>query len=88
MAGSELWRIWWLLGIPVGLAASALVLAAEELRLAGHAGTGNLLDIARLAVYWFWCRLAWRCSGNVGNPVWAVLSKGALAAGLVVTVLT
>jgi len=64
------------------------VLGAEELRGAEWHGTGNLLDIARLAVYWYWCRLAWKCSQNVDNPVWTPLSKTALAAGLVATVLT
>jgi hypothetical protein len=88
MPGSELWKIWWLWGIPVAWIAIVLVLAAEHLRIAGHASAGDLLDIARLAVYWYWCRLAWKCSGNVGNPVWTLLSKGALAAGLFVTVLT
>jgi len=88
MPGSELWKVWWLWGIPVAWITSALVLAAEEVRIAGFPGTGNLLDIARLAVYWYWCRLAWRCSGNVGNAVWTFLSKGTLATGLLVTVLT
>jgi hypothetical protein len=67
---------------------TALVLAAEELRLAGHPSWGDLCDIARLAVYWFWCRLAWRCAGNAGNLLWTLLAKAALGAGLVATVLT
>ena len=67
---------------------SALVLAAEESRVAGHHSLGNLLDLARLAVYWFWCRQAWRCSANAGNPAWNFLSKTALAAGFVLTVFT
>ena len=67
---------------------SALVLLAEELRIGGMHSAGNLLDVARLAVYWFWCRMAWKCSSNVGHPAWKLLSKGALAAGFVITVLT
>ena len=74
--------------MPAAWATSALVLGAEFAREAGLHGTGNLLDVARLAVYWYWCRLAWRCSGNVGNPLWTLLSKAALAAGLVATALT
>jgi hypothetical protein len=69
-------------------ATSALVLAAEQLRIAEWHGTGNLLDVARLAVYWFWCRMAWRCSANARNPAWKLLSKAALAAGFVLTVFT
>ena len=66
---------------------SALVLGAEAFRGEGLHGMGDLFDVARLAVYWSWCRLAWHASGNVGNPVWTPLSKVALAAGLVVNVL-
>ena len=69
-------------------ATSALVLGAEAFRGEGLHGMGDFLDVTRLAVYWFWCRLAWFASGNVGNPIWTLLSKAALAAGLVVTVLT
>ena len=88
MAGSEAWKICWLWGIPVAWIATALLLAAEQLRLSGLSAAGDLLDVARLAVYWFWCRLAWRASGNVGNPFRTLLAKAALSAGLVVTVLT
>ena len=84
----ELWHRWWFWAIPVAWAATGLVLAAEEFRLAGWSSTGDLLDVVRLAIYWFWCRLAWECAGNAGNPFWTLLSKGALAGGLVVTVLT
>lgn len=83
MAGSELWKIWWLWGIPVAWIATALLLGAEHSRLEGRPAVGDALDIARLAVYWFWCRLAWRCSGNVGNPLWTPLTKAALGAGCV-----
>ena len=67
---------------------SALVLGAEVLREADLHGAGNLLDVARLALYWQWCRLAWRCSANVANPLWTPLARSALAAGLVATAFT
>jgi hypothetical protein len=86
-AGEKLWKVWWLWGIPTAWAASALVLAAEELRVAGWHSTGSLLDVARLAVYWAWCRLAWQSSGNLGNTCCTLLSRSALATGLVATVL-
>jgi hypothetical protein len=88
MAGSEHWKIWWLWGMPVAWGASALLLAAEGLRNSGLPATADLLDIVRLAVYWFWCRLAWHCAGNLGSRLPAFFSKTALSAGLVVTVLT
>jgi hypothetical protein len=86
-AEEKLWKVWWLWGVPVAWLTSTLLLAAEELRIGGWHSTGNLLDVARLAVYWYWCRLAWRCSGNVGNPLWTLASKAALAMGLVATAL-
>ena len=84
----KLWKVWWLWGVPVAWITSALVLAAEHARMTGLHGWGDLLDVARLATYWFWCRLAWKCSSNAGNPLWTLLSKTALAAGLVATVLS
>jgi hypothetical protein len=88
LQGNELWKAWWLWGIPVAWITIALVLAAEECHLAGLHTLGNLLDVARLAVYWFWCRMAWKCSANVDHPAWSYLSKGALAAGFVAMVFT
>jgi len=84
--GDRLWKIWWLWGVPLAWITTALILGAEATREAGHPGWGNLLDVARIAVYWFWCRMAWKCSSNVDHPAWNVLSKGALAAGFVATV--
>ncbi|MFY9314362.1 MAG: hypothetical protein WAO95_02235 [Burkholderiales bacterium] len=66
-------------------ATSALVLGAEAFREEGLHGTGNLLDVVRLALYWYWCRLAWQCSANVGHPAWTMLSRAALASGLLLT---
>lgn len=83
----KLWRVWWLWGIPTAWAASALIVAAESMRNAGYHGGGDVLDVARLAVYWVWMRLAWRRSGNVDNRLWTALARIALAAGLVVNAL-
>jgi hypothetical protein len=87
-ASQELWKVWWLWGIPLALITSALVLGGETAREARLHSLGNLLDVVRLALYWFWCRMAWKCSANVDHPAWNVLSKGALAAGFVATVFT
>ena len=78
----------WLCGIPLAWLVTALILGAEYFRLHEMPVGGDLLDVLRLAVYWFWCRLAWQCAGNVSDPLWTPLSKAALAAGLVATVLT
>jgi len=87
-AREKLWKVWWLWGIPVAWATTALVLAAEFVREAGLHAWGDLCDVLRLAIYWFWCRLAWQCSTNVNSPVWTVISRFALAGGLVATVLS
>jgi hypothetical protein len=79
----RLWWVWWLWGVPVAWTASALVIAADTTRTAGYHNTGAILDIARLALYWWWMRLAWKCSGNVNNRIWTVLSRVLLSLGLV-----
>jgi len=82
-AGKEsLWKVW-LAGIPVVCAAAALLVLAEELRLAGHHASGAFLDVARLLLYLAWFHLAWRCSDNVRSRLWTVLARVAISAGLV-----
>jgi hypothetical protein len=83
----KLWRIWWLWGIPTAWIASALILVAESARDAGYSSGGDFLDVARLALYWWWMRLAWKCARNVENPFWTPMSRAVLALGLVVNVL-
>jgi hypothetical protein len=79
----KLWRVWWLWGIPAAWLASALILFAEAARQAGHPGWGDLLDVVRLAVYWYWMRLAWKASRNVDNRVWTPLARAAMAGGFI-----
>jgi len=79
----KLWKVWWMAGIPLGWACSALVVIAEELRYADHHGWGNFLDLARLLIFFAWLRLAWRCSHNVGRPIWTPVARATLTAGLV-----
>jgi len=82
MKSEKLWSVWWLWGIPVAWGASALLLAAEFARDAGHHSLGDALDVARLALYWWWMRIAWACSGNVAHRIWSPLSRAALLVGL------
>jgi hypothetical protein len=83
----KLWRVWWLWGIPTAWLASALILVAESARSAGYPRGGDLLDVARLALYWWWMRFAWKCARNVENPFWTHASRAVLAIGLVANVL-
>jgi hypothetical protein len=83
MQTERLWKIWWLWGIPVAWATSLLIVGAELARLAGYHDSGNLLDVVRLAVYWFWFRLAWQCSRNVDRTAWTPVARTALVLGLI-----
>ena len=83
MQTERLWKIWWLWGIPAAWAFSALIIGAELARSAGYHGSANLLDALRLAVYWFWLRLAWQCSRNVDHAVWTPVARTALVIGLI-----
>ena len=84
----RLWQVWWLYGIPVGLVAGAMFAIADNAREAGQAYWGDLLDVARLAVYWFWFRLVWRYSRNVGLRVWTLMARAGAVAGLVAMALS
>ena len=84
-SGEErLWKVWWLRGVPVAWATSALVIGAEDLRVAGHHVAGDWLDVLRLLLYVAWARLAWQCAGNVDARLWTPASRALLSAGLVV----
>jgi len=82
---TELWKVWWIAGLPVSWLTIGLVLLAEGVRSAGHEAWGDALDVARFLLYLAWLRLAWRCSGNVSRPFWTPIAKGALCAGLVLS---
>jgi hypothetical protein len=84
----ELWKVWWLAGIPVAAMTGALWIAAEYLRGLGAWawGWGDACDVARLLLYLVWLRPAWRCSRNARTAAWTPLARGALLAGLVLTV--
>jgi hypothetical protein len=83
----KLWKVWWLGGIPVAGATSALSIFAENARQGGYGGWGDGLDVAKLLIYLLWARLAWRCSRNVDNGIWTPVSQVALGLGLVLVVL-
>lgn len=80
---APLWTVWWLGGIPLGWATSALVITAEFAREGGHHAWGDLLDVARLVVFFIWARLAWRCAHNVEQGFWTPVARLALGGGVV-----
>jgi hypothetical protein len=79
--------VWWVLGIPVASAAGALLVGADHLRNAGARAGGDALDVARLALFWFWFRLAWKCARNVRHAAWAGVARAALLAGFALSAL-
>jgi fatty acid desaturase len=85
----ELWKVWWLAGIPVALITGALWIAADYFRGLGAWawGWGDACDVARLVVYLTWLKPVWRCSRNVQNIAWTPLARGALLVGLVLSVI-
>ena len=85
--GTPLWKVWWIYGTPVAIAMGVLLCGAEALRLRYYPALGDLLDIARLSIFWLWCWLAWICARNVRRPIWTPVARAALATGLVVTVI-
>lgn len=89
LLGTErLWKVWWILGIPFASAAVALLIAAEVLRQAGTRALADGLDLMRLALFWFWLRLAWKSAPNVRHAWWTGVVRVALVAGLALTALT
>ena len=87
MKNEPLWRVWWLWGLALALATAGLIVAADNVRDAGHQRWGDVLDLARLALYWAWLMRVWKCSRNVGNPVWTPLARVAVVLGLVANAL-
>jgi len=60
-------------GFPCAWWRAAMFAIADNAREAGQTHWGDLLDIARLGVYWFWFRLVWKYSRNVGLRVWSFM---------------
>ena len=83
----RLWKIWCLGGIPVAWMAGVLTAFAEDMRIAGAAGSGDLLDVVKLLLYFWWFRLAWACARNVDSRIWTPVSRLAACGGLLLTVL-
>jgi hypothetical protein len=81
----QLWKVWWLAGIPVAGLTTGLVILAEDMRMTGGDGSGDALDVARLLVYFAWFRPAWRCSRNVGHVHWTWLARAGLVTGLILS---
>ena len=83
----RLWKVWWICGIPVAWATSALVIVAEAARVGGHPSAGDGLDVVRLLIYVLWAQLAWQCAHNVETWLWVPVARCALMAGFALTIM-
>jgi hypothetical protein len=83
----RLWKVWWICGISVAWATSALVIGAETARVAGHPAAGDWFDVLRLLIYILWAQLAWHCAHNVDARIWAPVARCALTAGFALMIL-
>ena len=89
ISGNErLWRVWWLWGIPVALAASALTVVAGLARDEALYATGALLDALKVLVYAGWLVAAWRCAPNVEDAFWKHAGRAAVALSVVLVAIT
>jgi hypothetical protein len=89
LSGDErLWKIWWLGGIPVALAATAFTLSAELMRIDGHHAWGDFLDVLKLLVYAAWIVALWRAAGNAESSLTRVGARFAISAGVLTVALT
>ncbi len=83
-----MWKIWWLGGIPVALAATALTLSAEFLRVDGYHAWGGFLDVLKLLVYTAWFTAMWRPADNAGRFSARLAGRFAVGAGVLAAALT
>jgi len=89
-AGEErLWKVWWLIGIPLALVSGAFSMWYDAQTVPTTttwivAGVGAW---GLLTAYLCWCNMAWSCAKNVKNPVWTRVAKVLIILGLVTTFL-
>ena len=85
---APLWKVWWLIGIPINIAGA--ILEKLLLGLTEKYGSSGFLGITfallMLALGLVWVKMAWACSGNVKNKIWTHLAKAGIVTGLIVGV--
>jgi hypothetical protein len=83
----KLWKVWWIGGAALAAATAALIWATERAYDGGQIALGGLASVARILLYLLWFRAVWRCSRNVGRPLWTHVARGLLVAGLIASAL-
>lgn len=78
-AGQEpLWRVWWLIGVPLWLCLSVLQTWVTSRLVDDPRGSMDLVlaEVVIILVLWFpWLVAVWRCSRNVRHPFWGYAAR-------------
>lgn len=81
----RLWKVWWLVGVPLGILGGAVSVWLEEASKPGS-GMSSLFPTATffalVAAYFAWCNMAWGCAKNVETKVWGTIAKVLIILGL------
>ena len=85
---AELWKVWWLGGVPITAFAYWLGLTAESFRYDEAHFAGAILDTLKFLLCLMWLTVAWRCSENVRKPAWSGIAKAAIVVSVLLVGLT
>lgn len=78
----RLWKVWWLVGVPLRIIGPLLVaFVADKF----GAGSSVVASLVFLIAYLAWCVMAWRNSPNVENKVWTSVARVLIVLGLLLT---
>jgi len=80
---TKLWKAWWLGGALLAALTAVLIWATERAYGADRIALGGLASVARILLYLTWFQAVWRCSRNVGHPLWTYVARALLLAGLI-----
>jgi hypothetical protein len=81
----RLWKVWWLLGLPLGIATRIFNVAGIKY-LEGNPALIVVGWAIFLAAYFAWCGIVWRCAPNVQNMLWKYIARIIIVIGLLRTV--
>jgi predicted outer membrane lipoprotein len=81
----RLWKVWWLVGVPLAGAGAVFNAAASEKLIARYALPVLAFSVALLVAYIAWCGMAWRCAPNVDTKIWTPIARIAIVLGLLRT---
>jgi hypothetical protein len=79
----KLWQAWWLGGALLAALTAGLIWVTERAYDGGNVALGGLAETARILLYLAWFLTVWRCSRNVGRPLWTYLARSLSVAGLI-----